>query len=168
MSTRPDPERSGAMEREPPRDALIARSLRTPRRARLYPPHAFLRVCRSISILTRNHTISGPATACELLAAALSVRLFHQSASTVPCCIHVVLPLTRSTKPRSADEGICFRQASVEYQNQRASFSHKKTHYFRKYLSPIMLSLQIDVAVNVTMQYPDFKLFLLEKLDDVV
>ena len=31
-----------------------------------------------------------------------------------------------------------------------------------------MLSLQIDVAVNVTMQYPDFKLFLLEKLDDVV
>ena len=45
------------------------------------------------------------------IAAGLSTRVFHKSASTVPCCIHVVLPLTRSTKPRAADKGTFFEQA---------------------------------------------------------
>ena len=40
-----------------------------------------------------NRGMSSPATAGELLTAALSVRMFHQSASTVLCCIHVVMPL---------------------------------------------------------------------------
>ena len=41
----------------------------------------------------------GPAAARQLLATArLSARVFYQSASTVPCCIHLVWPLTRSTR----------------------------------------------------------------------
>ena len=47
----------------------------------------------------------------QLLAAGLSIRVFHQSASIIPCCILVVLPLTRSTKPGSADKGTFFKQA---------------------------------------------------------
>ena len=42
--------------------------------------------------------MSGPATADQLLATVLSFRVFCQSASNVPSCIHLSLPLTRSTK----------------------------------------------------------------------
>ena len=52
-----------------------------------------------------------PPRASYYLIAVLSVRVSHQSASSVPCCIHVVLSLTRSTKPRSAHKGTCFVQA---------------------------------------------------------
>ena len=46
----------------------------------------------------RNHDIPGQATSGQLEAAALSVRVFYQSASTVPRCIHSVFPLARSNK----------------------------------------------------------------------
>ena len=60
-----------------------------------------------LAIKLKNHEngMSGPATVGQLHAAALSVRVLHQSASTVPSCIHVVLPPTPSTKPTSADKG---------------------------------------------------------------
>ena len=47
---------------------------------------------------TTFHELLGEATSGQLEAATLSVRVFYQSASTVPCCIHLVSPLTRSTK----------------------------------------------------------------------
>ena len=48
--------------------------------------------------ITRYHEIPGQATSGQLEAAALSVGVFYQSAGAVPGCIHLVLPLTRSTK----------------------------------------------------------------------
>ena len=49
------------------------------------------------TVITRNHEISGRATDGHLQAAGLSVRVICQSASTVPCCVHLVFQLTRST-----------------------------------------------------------------------
>ena len=40
----------------------------------------------------------GPSTAGQLQASALSAHAFCQSDGTVPCCIHSVFQLTRSTK----------------------------------------------------------------------
>ena len=48
---------------------------------------------------TRSHGMSGPATNFwSATGSSMSVPVFHQSASTVPCCIHLVFPLTRSSK----------------------------------------------------------------------
>ena len=46
----------------------------------------------------------------QQLAAGFSIRVFHQSTSTVQCCIRVVLPLTRSTKLRAADKDTFLKQ----------------------------------------------------------
>ena len=43
-----------------------------------------------------------------------SIRVFYQSASTVPCCIHLVLPLTRSSK-RCHVAAINVHSSTVEY-----------------------------------------------------
>ena len=65
--------------------------------------------------ITRSHRTSGPGTSDQLriIAPALPVRVFDQSASTVPRCIYVVLPLRRSTKPMSADKGTLFNKPRI-------------------------------------------------------
>ena len=96
--------------------------------------YVFVRACRSISDETqRNHGTSGPATAGQLLfiATSLSICVLHQSASTVPCCMHVVLPLTRSTKPRSADQAILFKQTQNKT-DPLHSLLQQTTDYSRK------------------------------------
>ena len=67
----------------------------TPHRTRLDPPHAVLselavRKRWDSTVITRNHEIPGRATDGQLQAAASSVRVIYQSASTVPCCVHLV------------------------------------------------------------------------------
>ena len=93
----------------------FARPLLKPPRAQLDLPHAFFRACRWISDETQNHekarNVWPSNYTGQLLAAGLHIRVLHQSASTVPCCIHPVLPLTRSSKPGSADKGTFFKQA---------------------------------------------------------
>ena len=59
-------------------------------------PHAFLRAWQIDE--TQNHEKSRnvwPSNYAGQLQAAGLFACFHQSASTVPCCIHVVLPITR-------------------------------------------------------------------------
>ena len=77
----------------------------TPHRTRLDPPHAVLselavRKRWDSTVITRNHEIPGRATDGQLQAAALSVRVIYQSASTVPCCVHLEFRLARRTKLR--------------------------------------------------------------------
>ena len=72
----------------------------TPHRTPLDPPHTVL--SKDVSELAvrsheRNHEMPDHATAGQLQAAALSVRVIYQSASTAPYCVHLVFPLTRST-----------------------------------------------------------------------
>ena len=70
---------------------LTAHSLFTPHRTRLDPPRAILsevavRKRWDSVVITRNNRIPGRETDGQLQAAALSVRVIYQSASTVPCC----------------------------------------------------------------------------------
>ena len=53
------------------------------------------------------------------------VRILYQSASAVPCSIHVVLPRTRSTRPRSAKKVTLFQRAR--------SRIHEPTRLFLSY-----------------------------------
>ena len=74
----------------------------------------------------------GQATAGQLQAAALSVRVIYQSASTAPCCVHMVFPLTRSAEQcydafrkvnSSAKE--CERTPNSLYHNKHRIILHR-------------------------------------------
>ena len=70
-----------------------------------------------------------PSNCWSATAAALSVRVFFQSASIVPCCIHLVLPLKQLTKVTSADEGTFFKQTyNTPGMSNTASFSLATNH----------------------------------------
>ena len=51
----------------------------------------------------RNHEIPGQATSGQPGAAALSVRVFYQSASTVPRSIHLIFPLYQTVDWRDTE-----------------------------------------------------------------
>ena len=83
----------------------------------------------SLRTYSKNRTLS-PATAGQLLAAALPVRVFYQPVLPVPsrAASTWYLPLTRSTTARSADDIAFFIQASLEYINQYPSISATTNH----------------------------------------
>ena len=57
----------------------------------------------------------------------LSVRVFYQSASTDPCCIHLVLPLKQSTNTAMLMRSISGLQPHNINQNAFEKFSRNKT-----------------------------------------
>ena len=79
--------------------ALAARTTPYPTRSASRSP---LRASSSktMGLYNSNHEKSRnpwPGNRWAATAAALSVRVIYQSASTAPCCVHLVFPLTRST-----------------------------------------------------------------------
>ena len=68
----------------------------------------------------------------QQLAAGFSICVFHQSTSTVQCCIRVVLPLTRSTKLRAADKDTFLKQVQNIITNTPHSLVHQPPDCSRK------------------------------------
>ena len=71
----------------------------------------------------RDHEMPGQATARQLRAAALSVRVIYQPASTAPLCR--VFPLTRSTK-QCYDASLKVISSSKEYKQTPNSLCNNK------------------------------------------
>ena len=72
----------------------------------------------------RDHEMPGQATARQLRAAALSVRVIYLSVSTVPCCVHLVFPLTRSTN-QCYDTALKVNSSATEYEQTPNSLYNK-------------------------------------------
>lgn len=96
--------------------------------------HSFLselagRLATKVTPKTREE--SRKCLAQQLLASCQRQRLCSRLLSVCRhrpvCCTHLVLPLTPSTRPRSAEEGTMLKRAYwIEYMNQHASFSLSK------------------------------------------
>ena len=72
----------------------------------------------------RNHEIPGQATVGQLQAAPLSVRVIYQSVNTVPCCVHLVFPLARSTK-QCYDATVKVNSSATEYEQTPNYLQHQ-------------------------------------------
>ena len=100
---------------------LTAHAVLTPHRTPIVPPHAVLsRVLSERAV----RITKCQATAGQLQAAALSVRVIYQSASTAPCCVHLVFPLTRSTK-QCYDASLKVNSSAKEYERTPNSLHNK-------------------------------------------
>ena len=75
----------------------------------------------------------------------LSVRMFYQSASAVPCCIHLVLPLTRSSKHCHAAV-INVHSSTAEYEPQRLCNSLTQQNAEYSCFGSLTLTLLSSVA----------------------
>ena len=105
----------------------------------------FLRVQKQKQKNTRNQEIPGPTTADQLHAAALSVRVVYQSAGTVPWCIPLVFPLTRSSK--QCHVGIKANSSVKEYE-PKASFSLQQTTNYSRNGSASLIIFVLAVFVS--------------------
>lgn len=74
--------------------------------------------------------MSGPATAGQILTAALPVRVFYQSARIVPCCFHLALSLT------TINQTVNSVYHEVNYSNKPRVYIYEPTHLIVSYNKP--------------------------------
>ena len=108
---------------------LTAHAVLTPHRTPIVPPHAVLsRVLSERAV----RITKCQATAGQLQAAALSVRVIYQSASTAPCCVHLVFPLTRSTT-QCYDASLKVNSSAKEYERTTSLSANANSLYHDKH-----------------------------------
>ena len=90
--------------------------------------------------MTKNHEMPGQATAGQLQAAALSVRVIYQSASTAPCFVHSVFPLARSSK-RCCDASLKVNSSAEEYERTPNSLLPQQVHQIILHRFPLSNNL---------------------------